>query len=428
MRVKVNNRITKVNPKRFAWGVPEQTVENWYVTIAAKHAEKGYPLFVDWQEGDPFTPQQAEFVIDYWLYDLVEPSVRRLAQRFQEIRECLKATGGKLDTRAIDSSIWVYQVPERPGIWRSYRSSGKTVSVGVAPFNGISGGEKYEDTYQFRTRELTIRNRPESIDYIIEASGCDKETAESIHTQGKVRGWLKCHDKSLGLWSSSHAMPTANELTIAREKYGKPQTEVQIKLRQLLGDLPPDVHHDHRLGEDNPEADSVIKWMLADFRKIQIIEWFQGRTETKKNQEMSLADFANVLYDNRNKMSRKKSTWPTVTLPDARVQGVDWVGEVKPQKEFRNEAEEREEIMNMPTIDIDFGQHETVPPQPEKVETEPQPQPEPVVEEPDWESWESDVPAEPQPLASIDEAEAFAKVNSGEWTDNKFGEWIRAHT
>ncbi len=47
-----------------------------------------------------------------------------------------------------------------------------------------------------------------------------------------------------------------------------------------------------------------------------------------------------------------------------------------------------------------------------------------------------DVPLEPQfgepdvphELTSIDEAEAFAKANSGEWNDDKFGEWIRAQT
>lgn len=158
-------------------------------------------------------------------------------------------------------------------------------------------------------------------------------------------------------------VPSAEDLESAREKYGKPKTEVQIKNHELFGDLPPDIRHDHKLGEDNPESDPVVKWMLSNPYKVELVEWFQARSETKKKREMSLGEFANYLYDHRNNRSRKKSTWPTVTLPDGRVMGVDYVGDIQPQKEARKETEERGKIP-----DIDFGQLEPVTVKPQQDE------------------------------------------------------------
>jgi hypothetical protein len=331
-------KMNQVNPSHFSWGVSVQSVNEWYRTIAEKHKESGYPTFATYDEDplDPFSAEQRQFVAFYW------SMMRDMSQAKLDDRRRAKYRGASKQTlETFNSGIFVIEDPKGSGLFRSYRTSGPGVSVGKALANGKSGGLKYEETYRAKLGKLSVRNRGLVIQAIQEELGCDNIEALRVFNVGRQpRGFLKHYGN--GLWSGtdpSVSNPTEEEINRASKatKVKAKTTESQDKWQALLGELPKSWHN-----HDRPERDEVLKWILADENRKEIVGWFQSRCKSPKVKELSLEEYAHYLWDDRRNMcSRYEDLWPTFKLSSGREQGKRWYDvcvwrtiEEKSQSEF----------------------------------------------------------------------------------------------
>jgi hypothetical protein len=329
MNVTVNDPAKKVNPATFSSGYSLRNVPAWLITIAVEHAKRAYPLFIGYEPGEPFTPEQFEFVHDYWQRILVEPSLMHLAERRSAKRRC----ASKAELEDIDTRIFVIEFPKKgSGQWCSYRDEKPSVRLGIPPSSGVTGGWKYDDTHRSQLAKISTRSLERLLMEIMRIERCDLGGAKKIFNSGRQPNrFFKGHGK--GLWSGSDPSvcdPSPDELEQARAELRrekaerKPKTETQVKLWDLLDCLPTNFH-DHKAAASNPKRDPVIRWILNDPHRVSLLKWFQANAKSPKVRAYSLPKYAHYLWDSHRNFVRDKNMVPTVELPNGKVMGKNYV-------------------------------------------------------------------------------------------------------
>ena len=295
-------RQTQLPFTTFRFGVPDQTVDAWYRTIAKRHCGVEHRLFTDYRHGEDFSAAQHEFLDQYW-QELVASSDYYWQQK-------------RLD------KVCVMEDPKGSGMWRSFRG-GKNVTIGKPPPNGVSGGVKYEESYRFKLSKMPVKHRSNALLWVTQIMSCDQTEAQRLFGIGKQPsgkgGFFVHHGHSF--WSGTDpsvlSILTPERIAEAKRAYNKPskpKTEVQRDLDELLAWMPPLFPRHDRPG-------NVIDWLLAYSEKLILFQ--QRHTQSEKRQQMPIEGYAHYLWDNRHKFGSQE-TWPTVALPDGRECGREW--------------------------------------------------------------------------------------------------------